>query len=200
MQCPTPTSIADPHKKHKSNRITVPCGKCGACRKTRRNEWAFRLSQELKTAKNAYFITLTYSDENLPFTPDGVITLDKKDLQNFQKRLRKLQKKQWPETKYRYYAVGEYGTETDRPHYHIIAFNVAPDCLRNLSTLWPFGIHHIGTVTTGSIFYVAKYHVNAVKADDDRVPEFATMSRRPGIGHNYVKKKWTGTGKMETFM
>lgn len=35
--------------------------------------------------------------------------------------------------------------------------------------------------------YTAKYHVNAVKTDNpDRQPEFALMSRNPGLGANYL--------------
>ena len=199
MKCPTPISIKDksdanPNGKA-SKRITVPCGKCGNCRRARRNQWAFRLTQELKDSENAYFITLTYSDEKLPEFIDydsGEIksNLVKEDLQKFIKRLREKQYRQTKERKFRYYAVGEYGTETDRAHYHLIGFNIDRSIINRLDNIWGHGHVHVGTVTEGSILYVAKYHVNRdMDADENgRQKEFATMSKRPAIGHGYITR------------
>lgn len=44
------------------------------------------------------------------------------DLQRFIKRLRKLIAKIFPYEKIRYYAIGEYGTSSYRPHWHILLF------------------------------------------------------------------------------
>lgn len=188
MQCSTPISIADPSKKHKSQRLTVPCGKCGACKHNRRASWAFRLLQELKVSKTAYFITITYSDENIPYDPTtGIITLRKRHLQKFIKRLRKEHSK-LTDHKLRYYAVGEYGSKTNRPHYHAIMFNLYPSLIPDLDRIWKNGFIHVGNVNDKSIMYVSKYHVNANKNQDDQEPEFAIMSRRPGIGSNYIEK------------
>jgi hypothetical protein len=199
MKCPTPISIRDKSdanpKNHASKRLTVPCGKCGNCRRARRNQWAFRLQQELKDSENAYFITLTYSDEELPEYIDydtGEIksNLVKEDLQKFIKRLREKQYRQTKERKFRYYAVGEYGTETDRAHYHLIGFNINRSIVNRLDNIWGHGHVHVGTVTEGSILYVAKYHVNRdMNADENgRQKEFATMSKRPAIGHGYITR------------
>lgn len=192
MRCPTPISVPDPDNTSPAIRITVPCGKCGACRHNRRADWSFRLQQELKTAINAYFLTLTYSDDNLPVTEDGEVTLRKRDLQLFIKRIRKASKKEWPDEKFRYYAVGEYGSETGRPHYHILCYNTYPLCVNADLCPWYYGHIKVGTVTPQSIHYVAKYHVNVGEIDGTREPEFATMSRRPGIGALYVSRafKW----------
>lgn len=220
MKCPTPISIRDKSdanpKGKASKRITVPCGKCGNCRRARRNQWAFRLQQELKDSENAYFITLTYSDERLPQfvsnkTGEVKSNLRKEDLQKFIKRLREQQYRQTKQRKFRYYAVGEYGTETDRAHYHFIGFNIDRDLIDKLDSIWGHGHTHVGTVTEGSILYVAKYHVNRnmnkqeevgqigyyekdelIIEEGIRQPEFATMSKRPAIGHGYIKRnyKW----------
>lgn len=220
MRCPTPISIKDKSdanpKGKASKRITVPCGKCGNCRRARRNQWAFRLQQELKDSENAYFITLTYSDERLPQfvnkqTNEVKSNLRKEDLQKFIKRLREQQYRQTNQRKFRYYAVGEYGTETDRAHYHFIGFNIDRDIIDRLRDIWGFGHHHVGTVNEGSILYVAKYHVNRnmnqepeegqigyyeyqkeeLKIEEGiRQPEFATMSKRPAIGYGYIKRNY----------
>lgn len=48
------------------------------------------------------------------------------DLQRFIKRLRKLITKLFPDEKIRYYAIGEYGTSSYRPHWHILLFTNSP--------------------------------------------------------------------------
>lgn len=198
MQCPTPINIADPRAQHPSVRLEVPCGKCGACRQNRRSDWSFRLKQEQKQSITSYFITFTYDEQNLRYyhRPDenGELhpTLRKQDLQNFLKRLRKEQSK-LTDRKIRYYAVGEYGTETNRPHYHAIIFNLLYALTEKLERIWGLGHVYSGDLNDASIHYVTKYHVNFVKDQDDPwAPEFATMSRNPGIGKNYVdnNKKW----------
>ncbi len=46
--------------------IDVRCGYCYKCLSADRDEWTFRLKQEVKYSQNAYFITLTYAEENVP--------------------------------------------------------------------------------------------------------------------------------------
>src|SRR5690606_3072882 len=111
--------------------IEVPCGKCPQCLRARQNAWSFRLTEHLKHSLSGYFVTLTYSDYHLPMTQNGLPTVDKTHFQKFMKRLRKnlkpkyyglTFKKEMPPI--RYYAVGEYGKITMRPHYHAIIFNL----------------------------------------------------------------------------
>lgn len=189
MKCPSPVTVKDP-RPWKNNYISVPCGKCGACRKNRRASWTFRLSKECGYSKNSFFITLTYNDEELP-TVGRHSTLRKKDWQNFIKRLRQWNKKKgW--NNLRYYGVGEYGTKTNRPHYHSILFNVHPDIFKELDKIWPFGHNKIDLINKARLHYVTKYHVNPAKDDNGREEEFATMSKNPGIGHGYIEenKQW----------
>jgi len=92
--------------------LNVPCGTCILCRNETARQWAVRIAHEAQQWEENSFITLTYSDENLP--QHG--SLDYQDLVKFWKRLRK-------ETgSLRYYAVGEYGDKTQRPHYHACLF------------------------------------------------------------------------------
>lgn len=156
--------------------MEVPCNKCGACRHNRRIEWTFRLKEEFQTAKCAHFVTLTIADEHLCY--GDLPTLVKTDLQKFMKRLRKEQSL-YLDWKIRFYAVGEYGTKTQRPHYHLILYNAHPITIEHLQKLWPFGHVSAGQVTDASIHYITKYHVNYDKEVAGRAPEFALMSRRP---------------------
>lgn len=169
MQCISPIYI----RKISQN---VPCGSCNFCLQKKRNDWSFRLAQEFKVAENASFLTMTYEDELLPLTRDRRPQLSKRHMQLFNKRVRKLS------PKLRYYAVGEYGTETDRPHYHSIMFNHCD----NIEKYWEYGHIHVGEVTPASIHYVTKYIINSKGASQAREPPFSLMSRRPGIGQNYM--------------
>lgn len=159
--------------------IHVPCGKCPQCGVSKRADWATRLHYEARRHLTKKFITLTYANQNLRWA-HGQSQLCKRDLQLWFKRIRKTG------VKIRYYAVGEYGSTTYRPHYHVILFgNITDDCIRDS---WPLGSVHIGTVTQASIMYCLGYLVNA-KAPlmvHHRVPPFSLMSRRPGLGASYL--------------
>lgn len=187
MQCISPVSIPDPKGTHPSQRILVPCNRCVFCLTNRRQAWVFRLEKENKDAENSYFLTLTYDDENIPINDSGVQTLDKKDIQKFHKSLRKDISKQGRPC-FRYYAVGEYGTKTNRPHYHVIGFNIPFQTVSNLDRIWNKGFVKVGSVTGDSINYVTKYLIN----EDERKYEgiqkpFAMMSLKPALGSGYLE-------------
>lgn len=185
----------------------MPCGKCNFCLQSKRMDWSFRLSQELKRASTAKFVTMTYDEPNLPwkdYVDDAgechtVPTLNKSDVQLYQKRLRKAHSEAWEEDNFpqpppavRYYTVGEYGTKTLRPHYHSILFNVHPKILSRLPDIWQKGNVQVGTVSPASIHYVTKYVINRTMDFGGREPPFSFMSKRPGIGADYLRThtKW----------
>ena len=47
--------------------VTFPCGKCVECIRKYQNDWTFRLEQEYRDWKYAYFITMTYSNDRIPY-------------------------------------------------------------------------------------------------------------------------------------
>lgn len=163
----------------------------------------------LETALHAdnAFVTLTYSDERLNYALNGLPTLVPLHLQLFFKRLRKASENS-NRGPLRYYAVGEYGDESWRPHYHVALFNY-PACERGrtgfgmvrpswqrccvhcalVGNTWQHGNIYIGNLEADSAQYVAQYTTKKMThADDPRLkgrhPEFARMSLRPGIGAN----------------
>lgn len=108
----------------------------------------------------------------------------------------------------RYLHCGEYGENLGRPHHHACLFNFdffdkqywktkegnryyTSEILNNL---WPHGMCIIGDVTFESAAYVARYiekKVNGENAEyyyDGKLPEYSTMSRRPGLGKQWMKK------------
>lgn len=199
MICLTPLSVEMP--KGSKHYIAVPCGKCANCLKTRVNEWTFRLKQELKVSKNAFFVTLTYSDACLPRSRLGIPIVCKKDVQNFFKRLRKneAQKIERQGYKIRYFLVSEYGGHTGRPHYHTLLFNLPvgkgykgdKEAVEMIHKAWKYGAVYIGTVSDKSIAYCAHYstawHYDEEKAN--RLRPFMLCSRRPPIGDAYLHCK-----------
>ena len=108
--------------------MLLPCGQCIGCRLERSRQWAVRCMHEASLPADNCFVTLTFSDDNLP--KDG--SLQKSDLQKFFKRLRRYLESDdcrvdFPdlfERKISYYACGEYGEKFSRPHYHVCIFNL----------------------------------------------------------------------------
>lgn len=169
----------------------VPCGRCNFCLQAKRADWIFRIAQELKVSHTSHFITLTYGENFVPYDPlSGLPTLSKRDYQLFTKVLRKENKNvvDWP---LRYYAVGEYGTQHCRPHYHALMFNLAPGLERKVAEVWNKGLVDVGKVEPASIAYVTKYVINRVGDYIGREKPFSFMSKRPGIGANYLETHTT---------
>lgn len=161
--------------------VEVPCGKCIACLVNKRSDWSFRLEQEWKASRSALFVTLTYDQKHCP--SDG--SLDKSHVQKYLKRLRKRD----GTNKIRYYAVGEYGGASHRPHYHLLLFNCNEQDARASWTDHkgnPVGIVHIGYVTAASVAYVTKYVVQPELAIPHLQKPFSLMSRAYGIGGKYL--------------
>jgi len=162
--------------------VNVPCGRCPVCVKKRVSSWSVRLLKEADVSTSALFITLTYSTENVPITKNGWMTLDKTHLQSFFKRLRYYEE----HTNIKYYAVGEYGTKTHRPHYHVILYNSTQEAV---CKAWTVGSVHFGQLTPASCGYTLKYiskEKKTQKPNDDRNPIFSIMSK--GLGKSYIEK------------
>lgn len=188
-------------------KLKLPCGQCLGCRLEYSRQWAIRCVHESTLHKFNSFITLTYNNDFLP--ADG--SLCKKDFQRFMKRLRQTLWRRY-KIKIRFFHCGEYGSKNLRPHFHAIIFGYDfghDRCLWKitprgdkiyrsalLEELWPYGFSTIGDCTFESCAYVSRYIVKKIKGDKelarkhygDRVPEYTTMSRRPGIGQRYFEK------------
>jgi len=188
-------SIARKNGTGASDRITVPCNNCPSCLARRRSGWAFRLQQHLNDSTTGHFITLTYNDNHLPVVygenDQAIPTLEKSDLTLFLKRLRYFLGSGGT-TPLKYYAVGEYGTKTHRPHYHVLFFNLPKDKRHLIDRAWqkdnlPLGNTYTGSVNERSINYVAGYIINKRWDSNTRlIPPFSHMSK--GLGASYITK------------
>lgn len=189
-------------------KIKLPCGQCMLCRIAKAREWAVRMEHEASLHDVSIFLTLTYDDAHLPLTDDGLPTLRYKDVQGFLKRLRDRIKP----IKIRFFCAGEYGDNTARPHYHAIVFGWFPEDAETFSQpgeknklwisqlvaeCWPFGFHLIAKPSFDAMCYVAGYVQKKLHGGSPeeieahykgREPERGVMSRRPGIGHDWLEK------------
>lgn len=183
---------------------TMPygCGQCLPCRINKRRLWVHRIMLETLTNDRSCFVGLTYAPEN---EPPGR-SLKPKDTQDWIKRLRFA----LGNRKIRYYLVGEYGDESQRPHYHAAIFGMScitplnckaamgfkryerlcTDC-SILQKSWGLGIIDVGDLNSHSAAYICGYVTKKMtnpKNEDvkkwlnGRHPEFARMSLKPGIG------------------
>lgn len=196
--------------------VPIPCGQCVGCRLEHSRQWAVRCMLESEYHDDNYFITLTYSDDTVPMSEyideetgeiKTSLTLNKKDVQDFIKRLRRHFDYRDSDG-FRYFCCGEYGSQSARPHYHMIAFGLHLDDLvlwketplgnyytsELLTTKWGHGHVIIGSVTFESCAYVSRYIMKKQKGKGAEVydtyninPEYIVMSRNPGIGKRYFE-------------
>lgn len=178
--------------------VEVPCGQCIGCRARRASDWAARVMHEASLHDFNSFLTLTYGRDCLP--AGG--SLDYRDFQLFMKRLRKRF------GNVRFYMCGEYGPQTMRPHYHACIFGVdfrddrVPAGKSSsghlfyesevLDSLWTHGKCTVQDLTKETALYCAKYIISKLTGDaaqvyGDKVPPFARMSLKPGIGARWLE-------------
>lgn len=206
--------ISDHPEKYKE--ITIPCGKCIGCRLDYSRQWATRIATEMKLYPENYFLTLTYDDMNVPWgetinKETGEIitnmTLRDTDLTQFLKKIRRHYEYHTGWQGIRFFAAGEYGSQTQRPHYHAAMLNmpIIPEELEQIGNnqqgdalykceriekIWGKGFVTIGQLTWQSAAYVARYitkkqigkEANLWYASRGIQKEFVRMSRNPGIG------------------
>lgn len=177
-----------------------------------------RIKLEAAQYADNTFLTLTYAEESLP--SDG--SLEPMLLKEFMHRVRtrvrrsKLLMQNGQPRTVRFYAVGEYGEENDRPHYHVMLFNY-PSCLRGqsrhppkysrccaacdlIAEQWyrssepdkaPLGRVQLDEYSDSLASYICGYVTKKLTKKGDarlngRYPEFARQSNRPGIGAGYL--------------
>lgn len=190
--------------------ILVPCGKCELCRDKKSREWSFRAICENATSTSMpYFLTLTYNNEHLPKC--GIF---KEEIQLFLKRLRIKLDRLNVSHNLRYVAVGEYGSKSKRPHYHMILWNFPNDSayfptvtsvLHFIESCWTcftgeynsdgspvmesLGFAYCLPCKQGAISYVMKYMKKQYTPPKGKNPLFFLTSRKNGgLGAEYARK------------
>lgn len=155
-----------------------------------RTDWTVRNLLELQHCAWSLYVTLTYDDEHAPANVDGVLEVEKYDVQTWLKRFRKWLDKHYS-TKVRYFLTSEYGEGLRRPHYHLLLYFPTLDS-RKIATFdaientWGKGNVKFGDVEPASVHYCMKY---LMKFDEEIEPlpsginkPFRLMSRKPALG------------------
>lgn len=195
-------------KKGAERPILLPCGGCLSCRVSKSREWAVRCMHEASMHESNSFITLTYDNEFLPV--DG--SLNYRDWQLFAKRLRKsmpfrfFMVGEYGEKTWRpHYHALLFGVDFPDKVYHSKSpTGHALWVSEFLDSCWGKGFCNIGAVTYESAGYLTRYSLKKVTGDkawehyrrfdpeNGEVwwlrPEFAQMSRKPGIGATWLEK------------
>lgn len=197
------------------SRLMLPCGKCAGCKLERSRVWAMRLMHENKMHQESCFVTWTYNNECLPhvgtLVPQHLQAVHKRlhnrllDQRGYGIRYYGAGEYGDKNKRPHYHSLifgfrpndGKYYSENERGE-PIFDSDF-------LNDVWQYkGAARFGDVTFDSAAYVARYCVKKVdgkKRDEghylvydadgvlhERVPEFAQMSRRPGIGATYFEK------------
>lgn len=208
----------------------IPCKQCIGCRLESSRTWANRGYLESKMYDENWFVTVTYKDEYL-YVPEEITTSDeitytndnddwkgclvKEDLKKFIHNVRQKWKRKFDFDGIRFMACGEYGEEGERPHYHIIFFNMhipledlydtkiindnvyykshlLDECWNNK------GFVEISEATWNDIAYTARYITKKINgteseyvyAERGQIKEFFNVSRMPGIGEPYFREHY----------
>lgn len=206
----------------------IPCRKCVECKEDYSKQWAIRCYHESVTSVASCFITLTIDDLHANALNDSLAeqyerkgkntycsrcikgnryyrypinyTLNKHFLLDWLKKFRDTLYRD-KGIKIRYFGCGEYGSENERPHYHLIIFGYDfPDKMNyslsqsgypiyfsdELSNLWPYGYATVQDCCFETCFYTAKYCTKKINFFNDeaaheyyygRQMEFLVMSK-----------------------
>jgi len=184
---------------------TIPCGQCIGCKLDRSLSWAIRCHHEAQLHENNCFITLTYDEANLP----QFGSLEPYHFQLFMKRLRKhfepLKIRYFHCGEYGeklgrpHYHACVFGLDLPDKQFYKKINGVPLFTSPLLDKIWGKGITTVGDVTFESAAYVARYILKKITGDaaskhylsgvvdystgaiETLLPEYTTMSRRPGI-------------------
>jgi hypothetical protein len=188
--------------------VAIDCGVCRDCRLAKARDWAIRCYHEAQMHDDVHFVDLTFAVDP--------ISISKFDLQKFFKRLRRAG------YKFRYFAVGEYGENFGRPHYHCCLFGLRLTDLYpwkkskkgtllyrspTLEKYWRKGHVTVSTFSPEAAGYAARYTLKKITGDlkdehyvrkinglEIRIqPEFQMQSLRPAIGRAWIEKYWEQT-------
>jgi len=168
----------------------VRCRKCRDCISERKMHWIGRMNAEQKTSESVWFCTFTYGKSVCPETgreipasenPNAYM-LNYPDLQKCFKRMRKAGHK------FSYLAVGEYGSEKSRAHFHAVIFWKSPPPERQMNerlddcSFWDLGFvqYEPPKSTKAAATYMMDY------LDKDNIHRNALrFSKRPALGEEY---------------
>jgi len=174
--------------------VPIGCKKCIECIKQRGRQWQTRLLEEVRTAKNGHFITLTFNTKSLQqlttdiYENNGGEALEGYELDNaiatlatrrFLERWRKKHKKS-----VKHWFVTELG-HSGQEHVHIHGI-LWTEHKQDINDIWGYGYTFTGTyVNERTVNYIIKYTTKQDLVHKAYMPIILTS---PGIGRNYIQR------------
>ena len=193
----------------------VPCGQCVGCRLEYSRQWAMRCLDEAKMHSENSFITLTFDDAHLPVDRSldkrDFQLFMKRLRKRLAKKVRFFHAGEYGERFGRphYHALIFGHGFSDRKFLRRTGSGFDIYTSAELGSCWPFGYSSVGDVTFESAAYVARYCMDTIRISEKstevmkdkyeeryvdkktgvmRLPEYTTMSRRPGIGWSWFER------------
>lgn len=186
--------------------VGLPCRKCEGCLIDKARDFGIRASHEARMHQWSCFVTLTYDPRNLPFR--GM--LRPQDYYGFRQAIKNYRR----DDKLRFLGVGEYGSTTWRPHFHVCIFGLwFEDAVpagkskagfqnyesKTLTALWGKGRCVINVMGPKIAAYAARYSLKKVGSSDGYTrtdartgeeyrlpPEFMSASKQ--LGKSWLEK------------
>lgn len=206
----TPGGISfSPRDGYRDLPLELPCGQCKGCRIARSEAWALRCVHEASLHERNSFVTLTYAPEHVPED----LGLHVEDLQKCVRSLRKrgLRFRYFACGEYgsenlrpHFHAI-LFGVDFSEDR-TLLRSQAGRRLYRSelLDAAWSKGYASVGGVSYASAAYVARYTIKKVTGRLQEFaywrynpttgecwqvrPEFAVMSRRPGIGTEWLSR------------
>lgn len=179
-------SKGNPIYDERVNNIEIPCGNCIECRKQLASDWRVRMTEEIKCHQYNYFITLTFSNEELIklvkfFNCCESNRIAGYAVRRFLERWRKKYKKS-----VKHWLITELGHQnTERIHLHGILFCDMQMTTPEIQSIWKYGEIWVGEYCNlKTINYIVKY---VTKIDNDHKGFQGQILCSPGIGAQWVK-------------
>ena len=193
----------------------VPCGQCVGCRLEYSRQWAMRCMDEAQMHKENSFITLTYDDQHLPVDRSldkRVFQLFMKRLRKKVKApIRYFHAGEYGDKYGRpHYHACIFGYSfPDRKFLKKTGSGYNIYMSSALQEVWENGYSSCADFSFETAAYVARYCLDKVRISEKsndvmkekyekryvdqstgvlRIPEYTTMSRRPGIGYSWFNK------------
>lgn len=176
--------------------LSVDCGHCVNCMIKKQSALEFLAKKELLSKylnnQGASFVTLTYDDTHLPKNELGLVTLKRRDVQLFIKKMRRNMEYHNKKIPFKYIYCGELGSEGARPHYHIIFIGLTEYQVKQYTKkLWDKGLCDIGVLAQGGIRYVLKYMTKALPPKDVKELRENLNVQNPFVYHSVgLGKEW----------
>lgn len=157
-------------------KLTVPCGKCCECRKSRGKQWRTRLLHETLFGghRRLWFVTMTLAPEVYDRFKDDPARAIRLFLERYRRKYGK---------SLRHWIITELGEARDRLHFHGIFFSPRIPTFTDFTQMWSYGRIWVGWVNPKTVNYIVKYITKLDLKHVDFVPQVFTS---PGLGACYV--------------